>query len=132
MKALVIDSTDYSLGIDFNPSSKSLKLWGESRPENAPAFFNPIIDWLKDYKSFLKDNPSSEKIKVDFEIEYFNSTSAKFILDIFLALKNIATEIPSIELDINWLYLEIDEDILECGEEFQDLSGLDLNLIPKK
>jgi hypothetical protein len=57
-----------------------------------------------------------------FNFEYFNSTSAKYILDIFKSLN--ALHSLGIELDIKWYYEEDDEDMLEVGEEMSRMSKL--------
>ena len=57
-----------------------------------------------------------------FNFEYFNSTSAKYILDIFKSLNTLNS--LGVELDIKWLYEEDDEDMLEVGEEMSRMSKL--------
>ncbi|MBI2280532.1 MAG: DUF1987 domain-containing protein [Bacteroidetes bacterium] len=134
MKNLKIESTECTFGIDFNAEKNILKFSGESRPENCPEFFSPILNWMEDYNKFLyyKIGVSVVKeltITVDFKLDYFNSTSAKYILDILLFLNKLQRENPTVLLAVNWFYKSIDEDMLDCGEEFKKMSGLTINLV---
>ena len=57
----------------------------------------------------------------------FNSTSAKYILDIFKAL-NVLNDL-GIDILVKWLYEEDDEDMLEVGEEMSRMSKLEFEYI---
>lgn len=134
MKNLKIELTECTFGIDFNAEKNIMKFSGESRPENCPEFFSPILSWIEDYNKFLYFIIGESKVKeitvtVDFKLDYFNSTSAKYILDIFLFLNKIQQHNPTVSITVNWFYKSIDEDMLECGEEFKKMSGLALNLV---
>ena len=50
---------------------------------------------------------------------HFNSTSAKFILEIFNAMQSYRKD--NLIAEINWYYLDGDTDMLEAGEEFATL-----------
>jgi hypothetical protein len=131
MEPLRIEQTESSFGIDFDHNTHTLTFKGESRPENSPVFFQPLMDWLNDYKNYLiylKDQ-SEINVNVDFRVDYFNSTSAKFILDIIMMLKEIS-DLDNVNLVVNWHYRSMDEDMLESGEEFQDMTEMDIRLLP--
>lgn len=72
--------TESTLEVDLNSDSGKFIFKGESRPENAVTYFEPILKWLKEYYELSKT--SSGNVLVDFDLEYFNSTSYKYILDI--------------------------------------------------
>ena len=67
-------------------------------------------------------------IKADFKMTMFNTSSAKCIFDILKRLK--AMEEQGLRIVINWHYEEDDDDMLECGEDFQDLLDAKFNFIP--
>lgn len=134
MDNLKIEQTDSSFGVDFNYEKNILKFWGESRPENCLEFFAPILKWIDEYNNYLyyklnefKNSPI--KIDVEFKVDYFNSTSAKYIFDLLMGLQQI-TQYPNVSLQVNWYYKALDEDMLESGEEFSDMTGLNVNLVP--
>lgn len=130
MNNLHINQTDSSLLIDFDVQKGELMLKGESRPENCSEFFNPISKWLENYKVLLAQG-DNKKVFIKFHLDYFNSTSAKYLTDIFLILKEIQT-MSHVDLIIEWHYKSIDEEILESGEDFKVMSGVDMNFLPFK
>lgn len=93
-------------------------------------FYLPILEWLENYtqdQEKLKDNERTSALQCQFNFEYFNSTSAKYILDIFKSLNAISA--LGIGLDIKWLYEEDDEDMLEVGQEMSRMSKLSFEYI---
>ena len=130
MEKLVIEPTFNSPSVILDPESKQFEFSGESRPENVRKFYLPILEWLDDYakeQSGMSRSERSSNLLVQFNFEYFNSTSAKYILDIFKAL-NVLNDL-SMEILVKWLYEEDDEDMLEVGQEMSRMSKLDFEYI---
>ena len=96
-------------------SAGHLKFSGRSIHEDPDNFFNPIVNWIKDYCA----HPPVEETIVDVELEYFNSGSAKFLLTILQILVNNLEKDHS--LTINWCYESGDDDIMERGEYYSSL-----------
>lgn len=132
IKPLKIEPTHASLEIILDADRHYMSFVGESRPENVKAFFIPILDWITDYTSYVSDLSKDNQIintKAVFKLEYFNSSSAKFIIDIISAINSIKTKVPSANIQIDWLYAEDDEDLFDSGKEFVRLSGIEMNFI---
>lgn len=130
MEKLIIEATGNSPRIVLDPESRKFEFSGESRPENVRKFYLPILEWLETYtknQEKLKEGERASNLQCQFNFEYFNSTSAKYILDIFKSLNAISA--LGIELDINWLYEEDDEDMLEVGQEMSRMSKLSFEYI---
>jgi len=130
MEKLIIESTANSPRIALDPESKNFEFSGESRPENVRKFYLPILEWLEAYtaeQGKLTDAERGFKLQCQFNFEYFNSTSAKYILDIFKSLN--AINALGIGLEIKWLYEEDDEDMLEVGQEMSRMSKLSFEYI---
>ncbi|MDF1575824.1 MAG: DUF1987 domain-containing protein [Bacteroidales bacterium] len=130
MEKLIIEATDNSPRIVLDPEARYFEFSGESRPENVRKFYLPILEWMEDYtfsQEKLKENERSPGLSCQFNFEYFNSTSAKYILDIFKALN--AINALGIKLKIKWLYEEDDEDMLEVGQEMSRMSKLPFEYI---
>ena len=130
MEKLIIEATGNSPRIVLDPESKNFEFAGESRPENVRKFYLPILEWLETYtkeQEKLKDGERTSELECQFNFEYFNSTSAKYILDIFKSLNAISA--LGIGLDIKWLYEEDDEDMLEVGQEMSRMSKLSFEYI---
>jgi len=125
MEKLIIEATVNSPRIVLNPEEKKFEFSGESRPENVRNFYLPVLEWLEKFsthQSGLKERERMPALDCLFNFEYFNSTSAKYILDIFKSLNTLNS--LGVELDIKWLYEEDDEDMLEVGEEMSRMSKL--------
>lgn len=130
MEKLVIEPTANSPRIVLDPESRNFEFAGESRPENVRKFYLPVLEWLESYtkaQEALSDDMRTFGLQCQFNFEYFNSTSAKYILDIFKSLN--AINALGIELDIKWLYEEDDEDMLEVGQEMSRMSKLPFEYI---
>ena len=122
MEKLKQTKTKYTLAVDFDPDSGILEMEGESYPENAIDFFQPVFVWIKTYISTL-----GKGIVLNLKLNYLNTSSTKCILDIFEMLEQY--HIDGGDVQINWYYAEDDEDILEMGEEIGEDVCLPLNFI---
>lgn len=121
MDALIINPTEYSPRVIFDPGAGSYEIVGESRPEDARAFYEPILTWLDDFRTHLSSNKDeSKKYELKIVLEYFNSTSAKFVLDLLMRIDQIVADGNNFTVD--WHYEEIDEDMKSSGEEFDKLT----------
>jgi hypothetical protein len=131
MEKLVLEGTDNTPEVTLDNSKHYLHFKGDSRPEDVRKFYLPILEWIKEYEKhlyFLKDQSSGITITANFEFEYFNSSSAKYLMDIIVSLGEIE-KIENINFILNWYYDAMDEDMLDSGEEFQDMLGIDFNFI---
>lgn len=123
MNALLIEPSDFSPKVVFDPVKNQFEISGESRPENTSKFYMPLLQWLEQYQGVLyweKDKVTSIPPKVfEFKFDYFNSTSAKFIMDVLMQLDKMAQE--GYPIKAKWFYDKRDEDMKESGEEFSKL-----------
>ena len=128
MEKLIIEPTFNSPSVILDPGSSRFEFSGESRPENVRKFYLPILEWLEKFADEQKGSSSKlSKLLVQFDFEYFNSTSAKYILDIFKAL-NVLNDL-GIEIQVKWLYEEDDEDMLEAGEDYESIIRVPFKMI---
>jgi len=112
MNNLKMPSTDRTPEIDFDFGNNHLILRGESYPEDAFSFYKPVFEVLDDYLVQL----GTGSCQFDFEIIYFNSSSAKAIMTLFEKLDAAAAGGASVT--IVWHYDEEDDTMQELGEEF--------------
>jgi len=115
MDPLQIHATDESPGINFDKDLGKFLIFGKSFPEEARRFFDPALLWLEEY---VKD-PNDETI-FEFRLEYYNSATATMILEILYMLERII-EYQEKKIKIIWNYLEIDDDMLDTGEEYAEM-----------
>ena len=130
MEKLIIEPTLNSPRVILDPEENQFEFSGESRPENVRNFYLPVLEWLDKYASELTGQGKSDRpsnIQFQFNLEYFNSTSAKYILDVFKAINMLSDN--GIEVKVQWLYEEDDEDMLEVGQEMSRMSKLSFEYI---
>lgn len=113
MDNIYIEATATSPEIDFRFDQHLLSMKGESYPENAAAFYAPIVEQLR---RFLATQEQAS-IRTNIALAYFNSSSTKMLFSIFDALDQAAQAGNRIE--VNWYHDEEDETIFEFGEELK-------------
>jgi len=131
MDSLIINKTEDSPQITFDTTTNRFEISGESRPENAGKFYGPVIKWITDFESILywRKNESTNHSKVTFvfKLDYFNSTSAKYIADIISIIKKLVSN--DYKIDIEWHYDKRDDDMLDAGKEFAEIYDFNFNFI---
>lgn len=122
MESLKIEGTSITPSVEFDEKSGVLNLKGRSIPENSLDFYQPIYSWLDAYIS----NPASKTI-MNVQLDYFNTSSSKCILDILKRIDKI--DDGGNDVLIKWYYDESDEDMMESGEDYMDLLEAPFELI---
>jgi hypothetical protein len=123
MRNVKIAATDRSPQVDFDFERNRLVLKGESYPEDVAAFYGPVFEALDDYLGRLGEGAC----QFDFELIYFNSSSAKAIMSLLEKLDEAAAAGASVT--VNWYYDEEDDTMKELGEEFgEDLDNATFEL----
>lgn len=124
MTRFSVQATKSSPHIDFDPETRILEIKGESYPENCSGFYGPVFDWLEMFLDRVRD----DRVELNMEILYFNSSSSKTFMDLFDMLDCEAGKGRNIV--VNWRYHEENETAMECGEEFmEDVRNLRFNLV---
>src|SRR5690554_1544242 len=80
MDKLTIAGTKSTPEIQFDPELGTLSISGQSYPENAYKFYEPLLDWLEQYLQIAKDQTT---ILIDLHLPYINTSSTKCFM-IFL------------------------------------------------
>ena len=109
MEALKIEPYLQTPEIDFDPSTGKMLLSGKSYPADAIEFYQPIIEWSKNYVK----KATIETVLI-CEIEYLNSASQKQLVELIMAFKPLYDK--SKNFRVVWKYEEGDDDILSVGE----------------
>lgn len=125
MKTLHIAATDESPDIHFNPLLGFLEFSGKSLPEDIKTFYQPVEEAIKKYI----DKPQARTI-INMRFDYLNSASTRRILEILMPLEQLHRN--GLNVEVNWYYKEMDEEMLEEGEEFARLIELPVNIISLK
>jgi hypothetical protein len=135
MEKLYLEPTEMSPEIILSPVENIFKITGRSSPEDVRTLYYPVIDWIKKFVGMtigsMSIKYSAEKPLVfQFEFTYFNSSSAKFIYDILVELKNL--QLAGIPIIIEWIYEDQDIDLKEAGNDIAILSEMEFQYIGKK
>lgn len=124
MKNLVIPATKKTPEIIFIATGELLMISGSSFPENVNKFYQPIIDWLEDFK---KTKPS--KINLTFDLENVNTSSTRIFLQILRLIIEINKDKKA--LRIVWKYEPEDSDMLEQGETLEKILKRTFDFVEK-
>jgi len=123
MNALVIDSTDKTPLINFDPVSGKFEITGKSIPQDAESFYNPILEWMEKYVGY-----TDRKTDVVLNLEYFNISSSKRILFILYKLNELVDK--NKEVSVKWYYADSDDDMKEVGHDFAFMVRVPFEFIP--
>lgn len=122
MNSIKLEAKEDTPKIILDPENEIFEFSGRSLPEDATVFYEPIIDWLKQYSK----NPN-KNTEFHFKLNYFNTASSKLLLDILMILEDIHQ--GGAEISIKWFYEEDDEDMEEAGGEYAELVEVPFELI---
>ena len=124
MENLKIAATERSPEVDFDFKYGILSLRGESYPEDASAVFGPIFAALEQFLA----NLGSREIRFDFDLTYFNSSSAKALMNMFQLLDHAGG--TGARIKVTWFYAPDDDTMKEFGEDFsEDLEHVTFDLV---
>lgn len=135
MSNLYIEPTALSPEIELSTDKNVFSIRGTSAPEDVRALYYPVIEWLKTYvdsaasggqKAISPDNP----VRLQIDLNYFNSSSTKFMYDIFTEIKRLSDK--GIPVKVEWYYDVEDSDQKEAGEDIAYLVDLEFEFIPKE
>ena len=124
LKPLKIEPTHKTPRVTLEPETNIFELGGRSIPEDSVSFYKPILEWIDAYAQ--SPNPKTE---FKFELEYFNTSSSKNILELLKKLESIFNS--GNDVHITWYYDEDDEDMEETGEDYKALLSVPLELVMK-
>jgi hypothetical protein len=134
MEKLFISPTQTTPEVRFSVEDSIFRMSGTSRPEDVRAMYYPVIEWIKllsdnilngTINKFSAENP----LKLQVDLLYFNSSSAKFLYDILSEFKRITTS--GIPVIVEWFYEKDDADMLEAGNDISILVEMKFTYVPK-
>jgi len=122
MEALDIRATNDTPKVLLDPENDIFEISGRSLPEDVVSFYQPVIDWLEEYKDEARDHT-----EFVFKYIYFNTATSKLIQDILFKLEEI--KLLGKEVQVMWFYEQDDEDMLDLGEEFSENVDIPFEII---
>jgi hypothetical protein len=114
MENIDIQATARTPHIAFMPAEGKFILEGESYPEDTKKFYDAPLSHVYQYL----EQPIAPETKLVFCLKYFNSSSAKVLMDLFVAVEEAA--IAGHTMIVEWHHAEDDDNMQELGEEFSE------------
>ncbi len=116
MEELLREKTEDTPYVELLPSGK-ITFKERSLPEDSNSFFAPIFDWVSEYVK----NPQ-EKTEIIFQLEYFNSASARKFVKILIEFEPLFDNGKNVK--VIWLYKQGDIVIRDRGIEISKVISL--------
>jgi len=114
MNRLYFKETEETPKIILDKDKNIFEIKGKSFMEDVQAYYEPIINWLDEYKK----DPNPETV-MKIEVEYINTASSKMFLDILKELEDI--HLAGNKVKVIWSYFADDEDMESTGHEFDEM-----------
>ena len=106
----------------LNRDTHQFLIEGQSYPENSTSFYQPVIDWLKEYIT-----AEEEELLLKIKLLYINTSSTKALMYLLDLLEDAFRE--GREVGINWYYDRENEMARETGEELKEDLSLPFSII---
>jgi hypothetical protein len=122
MEPLFLAEEQSTPQITLDKEKNIFEIAGNSLPEDVLTFYAPALKWLEEY---LKQ--PNKKTEFQFKFLYLNSSSSKVILDILLLLEKLASQ--GNDVIVVWHFMELDEDMLSTGKEYEGMVNVPFEFI---
>lgn len=113
MPPLDLASSRTTPRVRFDADSRTLTVRGESYPENAFQFYEPILAWVDGYLAEPRG-----PITIVLDMPYMNSSSTKCMLDLLDRFEDAFRRGQPVLL--HWHYDPHNERALDLAEEFRE------------
>ena len=123
MNDLLVAGTAKTPLISFKVDQGLLEISGRSIPENSIEFYQSVYSWIEEYSKQPKPLTT-----VKIQLEYFNTSSSKCVLDVFRKLETLQKSGKS-EVKVMWMYEEEDEDMMEAGDDYKAIVNLQFQIL---
>lgn len=123
MEQIKIEATKITPAVKLNKETGEFEIIGRSLPEDVIKFYGKIRSWIKEYCK--NPNPSTE---FKFQLDYFNSSSARLIVKILIDLETILQ--TGNDIKVIWYHQEDDEVIKNRGQEIKSVVLLPFEVKP--
>ncbi|WP_196426994.1 MULTISPECIES: DUF1987 domain-containing protein [Paenibacillus] len=119
LMGLQIESTKSTPAVQFDTETNHLVISGQSYPENAFKFYEPLMQWIDRY---LERVSAEESVLLELRLPYINTSSTKCFMMLLEKFDEAYRGGKNIRLA--WYCSPDNDREQECAEEFKE----DLNL----
>ena len=121
-KNLKIEATRQTPGIYFDSNEGIFHIFGQTYPEDVNEVFKPIFEWLSDFEP-----ERGKQYIVKINMKYYNTASSRKLFDLLRTFNELYRN--NYLFTVQWCYNKEDEDILESGQNFDDLTEMPFEFI---
>lgn len=125
MEILSIKGTSQTPEVILDKESGRFQFTGNSLPEDAKGFFEPILSWWDEYVN----NPNTETT-ITFRMMYYNTPSSKLFFQVLKKVEQLAEQ--GIKATVNWEYADDDPDMKDAGIDYADNLNIPFKFIAYK
>ena len=115
MDVYTVHGTAKTPSILLDPKAGTLEIKGRCIPENTIEFFRSLLHAVEEY-----GKTSPKKFDITLQLEYFNTSSSKCLLDLFKNSEVLMNN--GAQVSINWIYDQDDEEWLEVGKDYESMT----------
>jgi hypothetical protein len=120
VRKLIIAQSSSTPNVVLDPDNLIFQISGESRPPDVRELYDQIITWMDDFSAYLLNQADKkDPVIFNFDFEYFNSSSGKYILDICKVIAGLRAQ--KININVHWHFEKDDLDMLEAGKEMSKI-----------
>ena len=126
MEALRIEATEKTPLVAFDPTKGTLEIQGCSIHENAARFYEDLFARIDAYAA-----SPARRTEVKIALDYFNSSSAKYLLDILKRIDDLHATGAS-KASLEWSCEEGDLDMQEAGNDYKALLDMPVKVLMRR
>lgn len=122
MSAITLEATTSTPKVLFDPERSLLELSGESYPENALAFYHPLLEAVTEHLQ----QPGAA-LTIDLRLRYLNTSSVRALMELFDLAEESYRE--GGDLRVVWFHDQDDDRSLDVAEEFREDLTLPFDIV---
>lgn len=123
MSMIRLEATTSTPKVLFDPERAILELSGESYPENALAFYQPLLDGVARHLQ----TSTAVDFTIELRLRYLNTSSVRALMELFdLAEEAFRNGVPA---RIVWYHDQDDDRSQEVAEEFREELTLPFEIV---
>lgn len=124
MDKLQLEATKSTPEVQFDSETGILTITGQSYPENAFKFYEPLFEWMDNYLARVQ---TSTVVTFKLQMPYINTSSMKCLMMLLEKLDDAFENGKHIQ--VVWQCAKDNESEIECAEEFMEDLRLPFNIL---
>ena len=122
MDKLIINFTETTPQVNFDPGLGLLAIEGRVIPEDVGSFFSPIFYWIEKFEPDV-----NKPYVLRFCLFYYNTSSSKRIFEVMKRFDEKFQNGGNIK--IRWEYEDGDDDTFQDGEDYKKMLKIPFEII---